>query len=115
MTQQDLEDVLLRGATDVHRSITDRELEIRATRAGTRPHRAFGDAGFLARGEAFVSVDDLACAQNFRIDVATESRLQIYIDRPGSNTNVCAGAAPTTRRDIQSNRAGGDGGRNSAA
>src|SRR5829696_7864390 len=86
--------VLLRGAADVYSSIANRKFEVGAARAGARPHGAFRDAGFLARGEAFVGIDDLAGAQNLGIDVAAESRQQIYVDRTGSKAKICATTTP---------------------
>src|ERR1041385_1496742 len=91
--------VLLRGATDVHDAITNRELEISTADAGAPAHSALSNAGFLARLQAFVGVDDLAGAQNFRVDIATEAWWQIDVDCAGSDANVGARAAPAPRRN----------------
>src|SRR5215217_1320382 len=109
-----LQGVLLRGSANIYNAVANRELEICAARAGTPADAALRDAGFLAGGEAFVGVDDFARAQDFGIDVATEAGLQVDIDRSRCNAHVGASAAPTPRRNIQRNRACGDGSGNSA-
>src|SRR5689334_2665147 len=89
---------------DVHHTVANRELEVWPAGAGARAHGAFGDAGFFACLERVISVDDLASAQDLRVDVATETRRQIDVDRARCDAEVRATAAPASRRDTESDR-----------
>src|ERR1043166_2379576 len=91
--------ISLRELPDIHYAVADCELERRPAGARARANRVFGDAGFLAWLKRFVSVHDLASAQHVGVDVATETRGQIDVDRAGGNANVGATATPASRRN----------------
>ena len=93
--------LLLRHLLDAQGPISDGEVEEGAASAGAAFDRTRRQARTLARRNSLITVFDLSRAENVSINVSVEARREFNRKLSGRETNLCAAAAPTARRNTQ--------------